>query len=85
MVFDEDNLSPTYKLLLHAASSSFGVEVASRLGLPNEVICRAQEYIKEKKSTSEELMLEDLNAKIRENELIKVQLKEQEKILTQEI
>ena len=92
MVFDEDNLSPTYKLLLHAASSSFGVEVASRLGLPNEVICRAKEYIKEKKSTSEELMLEDLNAKIRENELIKAQLKEQanklkeqEKVLTQEI
>ena len=76
--FDEVNIAPTYRLRLHTASSSYGIEVASRLGVKDEVINRAKQYIEEKKVLDKEIKLDLLNKAIEENEHIKINLKEKE-------
>jgi DNA mismatch repair protein MutS2 len=43
MGFDEDTLQPTYVLRLGAPGKSAGLEIASRLGIPPEMIERARE------------------------------------------
>ena len=78
MVFDEKNMAPTYRLRLHVASSSYGIEVASRLGIQEGVILRAKKYIEEKKSSSKEIKLELLNKRLEEVEKIKLDLTEKE-------
>ena len=78
MVFDEKNICPTYKLRLHAASSSYGIEVSQRLGLNEKVIQRAKEYIENRKLTDKEIKLEYLNKKIEEVEKLKTELLQKE-------
>ena len=88
MIFDEKEIRPTYQLLLHVASSSYGIEVAERFGLNNEVISRAKKYLEERKLSDKEIRLEVLNAQINEVEKLKKMLllkeeelqKEQEKL-----
>lgn len=81
MIFDEEEIRPTYRLRLHVASSSYGVEVASRLGLQESVVERARAYIEEKKQSDKEISLERLNQVIAETEIIKADLLEKEKEL----
>ena len=80
MIFDEKEIRPTYQLLLHVASSSYGIEVAERFGLNNEVISRAKKYLEERKLSDKEIRLEVLNAQINEVEKLKkmLLLKEEE-------
>jgi DNA mismatch repair protein MutS2 len=42
MEFDEENLRPTYRLLLGLPGTSSGIEIARRLGLPSQVVEHAQ-------------------------------------------
>ncbi len=42
MEFDEENLRPTYRLLVGVPGTSSGIEIARRLGLPARVVDRAQ-------------------------------------------
>lgn len=75
MIFNEEDIKPTYRLLLHVASSSYGIEVASRLGLQEQVINRAKGYIEDKKQTEKDIKLDVLNKAIYENERLKAELK----------
>ena len=43
--FDEKTLQPTYRLLTGLAGASSGIEIASRFGLPREVIEKARENV----------------------------------------
>ena len=56
MIFNEKEIKPTYKLLLNVASSSYGIEVASRFGLDKKVIDRAKEYVVERRLTEKVLL-----------------------------
>lgn len=74
MIFNERELQPTYRLLLHVASSSYGIEVAMRLGIQEEVILRAKQYIEERKQSDKEIRLELLNQRLNETEKLKLEL-----------
>jgi DNA mismatch repair protein MutS2 len=43
--FDEATLEPTYRLLVGLAGSSSGIEIARRLGLPEEVVAAARDLM----------------------------------------
>lgn len=79
MIYDEKEMKPTYKLLLHVASPSYGIEVAERLGLQSEVINNANEYIVERKNNDKDIKLEELNKTINETEKLKLLLESQKK------
>lgn len=81
MIYDEKEMKPTYKLLLHVASPSYGIEVAERLGLQLDVINNAKEYIVDRKNNDKDIKLEELNKTINETEKLKLLLESQKEEL----
>lgn len=57
LLFDEESLSPTYSLRVGLPGESYGLEVARRLGLGEEVLSKAKEYLsrEEEHSVSDSL------------------------------
>ena len=47
MAFDEERLCPTYQLEIGTSGRSLGLAIARRSGLPEEIVARAQEYLRE--------------------------------------
>ncbi len=66
MGFDEDSLSPTYKLLLGVPGRSAGLETARRFGMPPEVIERAREA-RGKTAEDASRFLSDLRRQVEES------------------
>ncbi len=77
MIFNEEKLSPTYKIRLGVAGKSYGLEVAQRENIPSYVIEKAKEYLEEKKNSDKELALNELNQRLNEIQLLKESLQEQ--------
>ena len=63
--FDERTLKPTYRLHIGVAGSSHALSIASRLGLPKEIVNRARDYKSKFGSSEMELVLSDLNEQLR--------------------
>ncbi len=59
MEFDETSRTPTYRIALGIPGRSRALETAERLGLPNEVLGRARQYL-----TQEHRQFEDLLARL---------------------
>lgn len=75
MIFDEENLSPTYKIRLNVVGKSYGLEVASKEGLNSYVLNKAKEYLKSQESESEN-KLKILNEKLFEVDKLKAEVEE---------
>ncbi|MDI6740021.1 MAG: endonuclease MutS2 [Candidatus Edwardsbacteria bacterium] len=72
MEFDRASLSPTYRLHLGVPGSSYGIEIASRLGIPERIVSNARARIDSKSVELESLLAQmeqarrDLERKQRE-------------------
>lgn len=80
LLFDEENLSPTYKYKYSLPGKSYGIEVASRYGIKESVIADAKEELKKDNNESSELInelvkkTEECEKLIKENEIEKAKL-----------
>ncbi len=54
--FDEENLQPLFKLHVGSAGNSFALKIASKFGLPANVISRAEQLIGEQRTSLEDLI-----------------------------
>jgi DNA mismatch repair protein MutS2 len=94
MQFDEEHLSPLYKLVVGKPGSSYTFSIAERIGLPKHLIQRARKLVDEDHFTLDKLLnrteqdlqrLEvreaELNRLMKENERLK---KEMEKVMDRE-
>jgi DNA mismatch repair protein MutS2 len=78
MVFDEEKLLPTYKLKMGLPGESYGLVVAKRFGLPDEVVATAKAYA----SSHEETLVTDAIKKL--GQVTKETEDEKAKVLAQE-
>ncbi len=85
MAFDEENITPTYRLRLGVAGKSYGLEMAYRMGLEKQILETASTYLEEKRKSDKEVTLKMLQQKLEENELIQYQLKEKEDLLNKKV
>jgi len=71
MEFDREKLQPTYRLMMGVPGASYGIEIASRLGLSPEVISDARSRIDSKSVQLEELItfLEQVKRRAEQKEL----------------
>jgi DNA mismatch repair protein MutS2 len=67
MEFSKDSLTPTYKYREGIPGSSYAIEIATRMGLPQYVISGAKDFIGEDKNKLEKI-LEDLENKLQHYE-----------------
>lgn len=76
MAFSQEKIEPTYHLRLGVAGKSYGLEMASRLGLSKQVLDKANDYIESKKQSDKEITLSLLQQKLEENEALSLALEE---------
>ena len=81
MVFDEKNLLPTYQLKLGYPGRSYGLEMAKRYHLHENVLKTARNNLSKNKSRNVNDVIDKLNKVLRQNELINEELKEKQRIL----
>jgi len=84
MIFDEISILPTFKYKQGQIGKSYALEVASNLGLINDVIIYAKEYLKESDKYNVQEVIDNLNKKELEIDKLKqdytLKLEELEKI-----
>ena len=78
MVFDEENLSPTYHFKQGVPGKSYALEVASRYGIDKDIIAKAKEFLKENTQNSSAELLEILQKKIEETTKLEEDLAKRE-------
>ncbi len=68
MEYDIENMKPTYRLLLHTTGKSYGLLLATNLGLNQTILNDAKAYQKEQSSIDVEALLEKLAKQQAQNE-----------------
>ena len=66
MIFDEENLSPTYRFKQGVPGKSYALEVASRYGIDENIIQKAHEFLKENETNDASELLNILQKKVEE-------------------
>lgn len=74
--FDERTLRPTYRLIVGVAGSSFGLEIADRMGVPSEITAQARSLLDPSHSLASDY-LKRLKALIDEQEALLAALEEE--------
>lgn len=74
MEFSEKTLTPTFKFIPGAVGNSYAFEVASKNGLPNELIESAKIYRDSQKQFDVEKLTAELNAKIKQTDALQKKL-----------
>lgn len=83
LLFDENNLSPTYKYKYSLPGKSYGIEVASRYGIKESVINDAKKELEKDNNESSELInelvkkTEECEKLIKENEIAKAKIEKE--------
>lgn len=81
MVFDEHNLMPTYLLKIGFPGRSYGLEMAKRYHLDEDVINLAKKNLSKTGTRSVSDVIDKLNAVLRENEELNKKLKNDQRLL----
>ena len=81
MVFDDENLLPTYILKIGFPGRSYGLEMAKRYHLNDSVIASAKKNLNKSKKQSINDVLDKLNKVLHQNEEINNDLKRRQKAL----
>jgi DNA mismatch repair protein MutS2 len=84
MVFDEEKLVPTYKLKMGLPGESYGLVVAKRFGLPEDVLSLAKAYLSEHEETSVVEAIKKLGEVTRATELEKEATLKKEQALSEQ-
>jgi DNA mismatch repair protein MutS2 len=75
MGFDEQTLEPTYQLLLGLPGKSAGLEIATRLGMPEDIMRRARQSMSSRERDVERF-LSELNRRMEETRTLEEELRE---------
>ena len=81
MIFDDKNLLPTYRLRIGLPGKSYGLEMAKRYHLDDEIINNAKKRIGKEQENSVSEVMEKLNNLLKENEELQTSLNEKERVL----
>ena len=81
MVFDEKKLVPTYKLKVGSSGRSYGLEMAKRYHLDENVVSHAKEYLQKEQHGDINDVMNHLNTLVNENEQKQKELVEKERQL----
>ena len=84
LLFDENNLTPTYIYKYSVPGKSYGVEVASRYGLKDEIIKEAKLILANNSDSSTNELLSILQKKVEENDKLSRELNRNKEELEKE-
>lgn len=74
MIFDEENLSPTYRFKQGVPGKSYALEVASRYGIDKDIINKAHEFLKSHETNDVGELLDILQKKVEETNKLQDEL-----------
>lgn len=81
MIFDENNLLPTYRFRQGTPGKSYALDVAGRYGISENIIKDAKEYLANKNTDDVSILLDTLQKKMDEASHLEDELKQKEKEL----
>ena len=84
MLFDEENLRPTYRYKYAVPGKSYGLEVAKRYGIKDEIIDEAKEELNNQSNNRFENLLKILQSNVEQNERLKAELEKERENLKAE-
>lgn len=77
MIFDEENLIPTYLFKMGVPGKSYGIEVASRYGIKEEIIKDAKKHLENSSSYKNDELMKVLQKKVENASKLEASLKKQ--------